>query len=125
MLANYDSHTMIAAQDLARAQGFYTNTLGLSAIEQVQGLFVFKGPSGGRFCLFASPLAGTAKNAVMGWEVDDIVAVVTDLRIRGVIIEDYDVPGFQTVNGIVSTPLGRSAWFKDSEGNMLGLTQWN
>jgi catechol 2,3-dioxygenase-like lactoylglutathione lyase family enzyme len=124
MLSNVDSHTLIAATDLNRARAFYEGKLGLQSIEAVQGLFVFAGPKGGKFQLFASPLAGTAKNAVMGWEVPDLASEVTQLKSRGVQFEEYDLPSFKTVESIVTMPHGYSAWFKDSEGNMLGLVQW-
>ena len=48
----------------------------------------------------------------MGWEVDDIEATVRELRSRGVVFEEYDVPGLKTVDGIA-----------DIEGNMLGIGQ--
>ena len=67
----------------------------------------------------------------MGWEVDDIEATVRELRARGVVFEEYDVPGLETVDGIAdiegnypSKGSGeRAAWFRDSEGNMLGIGQ--
>jgi hypothetical protein len=67
----------------------------------------------------------------MGWKVDDIEAVVAELRRRGVVFEEYDVPGLCTVNGIAevqgnypSVGIGeRAAWFRDSEGNLLGIGQ--
>ena len=125
MLSNIDSHTMIAAADLNRARQFYEGTLGLTCTQSVQGLLVFSGPKGSRFHLFASPLAGTAKNSVMGWEVADLVSEVSNLKSRGVQFEEYDVPNFKTVDSVVTMPTGYSAWFKDSEGNMLGLVQWS
>jgi hypothetical protein len=60
----------------------------------------------------------------MGWETKDIVAEVSLLKSRGVVFEEYNLPNFKTIDGIVTAPSGRSAWFKDSEGNMLGLVQW-
>jgi hypothetical protein len=65
----------------------------------------------------------------MGWQVDDIEATVAELRARGVVFEDYDLPGMRTVDGIAelegnypSKGSGeRAAWFHDSEGNLLGL----
>jgi hypothetical protein len=68
----------------------------------------------------------------MAWEVDDIQAVVTELRARGVVFEDYDLPGLTTVDGIAEVEGNypskggkgeRAAWFRDSEGNMLGMGQ--
>lgn len=125
MLSNLDSHTMIAVADLARAKQFYQDKLELTPCDEILGSLVFKSPNGSRFFLFASPLAGTAKNSVMGWETKDIVAEVSHLKSRGVVFEEYDLPNFKTVDGIATVPTGRSAWFKDSEGNMLGLVQWN
>ena len=92
--------------------------------EEIPGLLVGKGPSGSSFCLFASPLAGTAKNAVMGWRTADLEAEVLYLKSSGVHFEEYDLPNFKTIDSIVTTPFGRSAWFKDTEGNMLGLAQY-
>jgi hypothetical protein len=61
--------------------------------------------------------------------VDDIEATVSELRARGVVFEEYDLPGLRTVDGIAdiegnypSKGTGeRAAWFRDSEGNMLGI----
>jgi hypothetical protein len=67
----------------------------------------------------------------MGWEVDDIEATVRELRARGVVFEEYDLPSLKTVDGIAdiegnypSKGSGeRAAWFRDSEGNLLGIGQ--
>jgi hypothetical protein len=67
----------------------------------------------------------------MGWEVDDIEATVAELQDRGVVFEEYGPPGLRTVDGIAeiegnypSKGIGeRAAWFRDSEGNMLGIGQ--
>ncbi len=68
----------------------------------------------------------------MAFEVDDIDAVVAELRGRGVVFEDVDVPGLRTVDGVAEVEgnypsaggIGeRAAWFRDSEGNLLGVGQ--
>jgi hypothetical protein len=68
----------------------------------------------------------------MAWEVDDVEAAVAELRARGVVFEDYDLPGLNTVDGIAEIAgtypsdggIGeRAAWFHDSEGNLLALGQ--
>ena len=49
---------------------------------------------------------------------------MADLTARGVVFEDYDLGELQTESGIATTPDGeKAAWFKDSEGNILGLFQ--
>ncbi len=63
--------------------------------------------------------------------MDDIEATVSELRARGVVFEEYDLLGLRTVDGIAdiegnypSKGVGeRGAWFRDSEGNMLGIGQ--
>jgi len=85
----------------------------------------------GEFALFASAGASPGTFTQMAWEVEDIEITVADLRARGVIFEDVDVPGLRTVNGIAeiggnypSKGSGeRAAWFRDSEGNMLGISR--
>jgi hypothetical protein len=72
-----------------------------------------------------------ARTHKMAWEVDDIETIVAALRARGVVFQEYDVPGLTTRNGVAdiagnypSKGVGeRGAWFRDSEGNLLGLGQ--
>jgi hypothetical protein len=59
----------------------------------------------------------------MGFMVADITAEVRDLRQRGVQFEDYDFPGFDKATGIADVGGILAAWFKDSEGNLLGLVE--
>ena len=67
----------------------------------------------------------------MGFEVENIEAVVADLRSRGVVFEKFDLPGFDIEDEIVkvadnypSKGVGeRGIWFRDSEGNLLGLAE--
>jgi hypothetical protein len=67
----------------------------------------------------------------MGFEVTDLRAAVAVLRARGLVFEEYDLPGLKTVDGVAEIAgnypsKGRgelAAWFKDSEGNVLGMGQ--
>jgi hypothetical protein len=68
----------------------------------------------------------------MAWEVTDLRATVEALRARGLTFEDYDLPWLKTVNGIAEVEGNYSsrggvgelaAWFKDSEGSLLGIGQ--
>ena len=81
--------------------------------------------------LFQSAGASPGTFTQMGWTVDDIDATVTELRSRGVVFEEVDLPGLKTVDGIADVDgnypskgsAERAAWFRDSEGNMLGIGQ--
>jgi catechol 2,3-dioxygenase-like lactoylglutathione lyase family enzyme len=122
--------TRLPAQDLDRARHWYAEKLGLDPVEERPGGLRYECASG-VFCLFAS--AGAAEGAFtqMAFSVDDLDAEVSALRSRGVVFEEYDLPGMRTVAGIADIDGNypskgtreRGAWFRDSEGNMLGIGQ--
>jgi catechol 2,3-dioxygenase-like lactoylglutathione lyase family enzyme len=120
--------TRLPAQDLNRARAFYADKLGLHPVEEREGGLRYLGAAG-EFALFESAGTASGDHTQMGWEVEDIEATVSDLRSRGVVFEEYDVPGLKTVGGIAeiegnypSKGTGeRGAWFRDSEGNLLGI----
>ena len=67
---------------------------------------------------FAPGAAGTSEHQVAAWVVEDLQTEVAELRGRGVAFEEYESPGLRTVDGIATTPAGKGAWFKVSEGNV-------
>ena len=122
--------TRLPAQDLNRARAFYADKLGLEPSEVRPGGLLYR-CAGSEFALFESAGASSGTFTQMGWTVDNIEASVAELRRRGVIFEEYDLPGLTTVNGIAeiagnypSKGSGeKAAWSRDSEGNMLGIGQ--
>ena len=122
--------TRLPAQDLQRARAFYAEKLGLQPSEERPGGLLYR-CAGGAFALFES--AGTSPGSFtqMAWEVDDLAATVAELRRRGVVFEQVEVPGLKTVDGIAEVAGNypskgsgeKAAWFRDSEGNMLGIGQ--
>jgi catechol 2,3-dioxygenase-like lactoylglutathione lyase family enzyme len=121
----------LPAQDLERARAWYAEKLGLQPVEERPGGLRYEFANG-EFALFASTGAASGEHTQMGFEVDDLDAVVRELRERGVAFEDVDVPGLRTVDGIAEVEgaypskggIGeRAVWFRDSEGNMLGIGQ--
>ena len=131
MLHNSNVATRLPAQDLERARAFYFEKLGLEPVEERPGGLKYKCGSG-YFALFESAGAPSGEHTQMAWEVGDLDAVMAELRRRGVVFEEYDLPGLKTVNGIAevsgnyasSGGIGeRGAWFRDSEGNLLALGQ--
>ena len=113
-------YATIPAQDLARARAFYEEKLGLKpAEERPEGLRYECG--GSSFLLFQSSGEASGTHTQLGWNVDDLDSVVGQLRSNGVVFEEYDMPGFKTVNGIADIDGERGAWFKDSEGNLLAV----
>jgi catechol 2,3-dioxygenase-like lactoylglutathione lyase family enzyme len=120
--------TRLPARNLDRARAFYADKLGLEPAEERPGGLLYR-LSHTKFALFASAGAASGEHTQMAITVTDLESVVDELRRRGVVFEDVDVPGLRTVDGIAevegnypSVGIGeRAAWFRDSEGNLLGL----
>jgi catechol 2,3-dioxygenase-like lactoylglutathione lyase family enzyme len=131
MLRDARIATRLPARDLERARRFYADKLGLEPAEERDGGLLYR-CSSGEFALFET--AGTAPGTFtqMAFDVDDIEGTVAELRRRGVEFEEVDVPGLMTIDGIADVSGNypskggkgeRAAWFRDSEGNMLGIGQ--
>ena len=130
MLEKARISTRLPAQDLDRARAFYADKLGIEPVEERPGGLHYRCASG-EFALFQSAGRSPGTFTQMAFEVDDVVAVVSELRRRGVVFEVVDLPGLRTVDGIAdvqgnypSKGAGEKAgWFRDSEGNLLGIGQ--
>jgi hypothetical protein len=73
--------------------------------------------------MYPSPGAGTSKASQAFWQVDDVEREVAELKARGVKFEEYDTPGMKTEGGILTAGGAKSAWFKDTEGNIMAVVQ--
>jgi hypothetical protein len=73
--------------------------------------------------MYPSPGAGTSKASYAFWDVKDVKAEVAELKKKGVVFEEYDMPGLKTVNSIATGGGASTAWFKDTEGNILAIAQ--
>jgi predicted enzyme related to lactoylglutathione lyase len=114
---------VVPASDLARARTFYEETLGIGApVVEAEGGLVY-GCRGTWFSLYQSMAAGTNEATAIEFVVDDLAAEMRSLRSRGVEFIEYDYPEFRTVDGVADAPEGKTAWFRDSEGNIVSLTQ--
>lgn len=116
-------YTVLPAADLDRARAFYRDKLGLEPTLEKPGMLAYSGPSGYIFQLYETSNAGTAQNTQMGWSTSELDADMAELRERGVVFEEYDFPGLQTVDGVAYVGTERAAWFKDTEGNTIVITQ--
>jgi catechol 2,3-dioxygenase-like lactoylglutathione lyase family enzyme len=124
--------TRLPAQDLDRARTFYADVLGLEPVDERPGGLLYRPAGGGEFALFLSGGRASGEHTQMGFEVEDIDATVAALRARGVEFETVEVPGLRTKDGIANVEGNypstgargeRGAWFRDSEGNLLGVGQ--
>ena len=124
MLKIKNSAAAMPAQDIKRAREFYEQKLGLKA-EQEEG-------DGGAmyrtgetlFLVFLSTGKASGDHTQMALEVEDVVTAASDLKSKGVKFEEYDHPNFKTKDGLIDMPDGsKGGWFKDTEGNLIALTQ--
>ncbi|EFL32060.1 glyoxalase/bleomycin resistance protein/dioxygenase [Streptomyces viridochromogenes DSM 40736] len=129
VLAGARVATRLPAQDLDRARRFYSEKLGLDPVDERPGGLLYR-CGGADFVLFRSTGASPGTFTQMALEVDDIEAAVAELKRRGVVFEEVDLPGFRTEGGIAEIEGNypskgargeRGAWFHDSEGNLLGI----
>ncbi len=123
MLSNREVHATLPVKDLNRARKFYAEKLGLTPAQELPGGLMYK-VKNSWFLLFPSSGASSGTFTQMGWETDNLESDVAELKSRGVVFEEYDFPNFKTVNGIFTASANRSAWFKDSEGNLHGIVQF-
>jgi predicted enzyme related to lactoylglutathione lyase len=118
----------LPAQDLDRAKNFYVEKVGLQALEsrfleasdgQV-GLSV--GDGANRLFVYPAQARSSGEFTQAVIQVTNVRAAVEEMRGRGVEFEEYATPETRTEGGIARMPGGgEGAWFKDSEGNLLGL----
>jgi catechol 2,3-dioxygenase-like lactoylglutathione lyase family enzyme len=118
--------TMVVAtvpvSDLERAKAFYGQTLGLTFLWESPASVRFRCGDGSELSIFKRPLTVT-EHTLAHFEVSDIEATVRDLEAGGVEFIDYTEGPLTTTGHIAQLGPARGAWFRDSEGNTLGLRQ--
>ena len=121
MLKIKEARTTLPAQDMSRARKFYEEKLGLTAAEEAPDGGVTYQTVSTSVLVFPSQGKASGDHTQVGLQVSDVPAAVTELKGKGVVFEEYDFPGFKTEGGVMTIGEGKAAWFKDSEGNLVGL----
>jgi catechol 2,3-dioxygenase-like lactoylglutathione lyase family enzyme len=118
--------TMVVATvpvtDLERAKEFYVNTVGLTFLWETPVSVRFRCGSASEISVFKRAPVAT-EHTLAHFEVEDIEAVVQDLAARGVEFLDYSEGPLTTTGHIAQLGPARGAWFRDPDGNTLGLRQ--
>jgi catechol 2,3-dioxygenase-like lactoylglutathione lyase family enzyme len=123
MLGDHPIHPVLLATDLAAARAFYHDQLGLQVLSESEAAVTF-GCGGGTQLSVTRSTTGTADTQTQAsWHVSDLRAEVAELRARGVTVEDYDLPGLQTQDGIADIGFAWAAWIIDPGNNALGILQ--
>jgi predicted enzyme related to lactoylglutathione lyase len=125
MLNDSKVEANIPASDLKRAREFYADKLGLTPSQEFgEEALAYRTAGGTTFNVYRTEYAGQAGHTIAQWHVTDIDSEVRDLKARGVTFEVYDMPGVQWDGEIAEIPgMGRAAWFRDSEGNVMCVDQ--
>lgn len=123
MLGDYPINPVLLAKDLEAARDFYHVRLGLTILSEGADNLVFHCGRGTRLEITRSTIGTSDTQTQATWFVDDLRAEVAELRTRGVDVEDYDLPGLKTVDGIADLGFAWAAWVVDPGANALGIVQ--
>jgi catechol 2,3-dioxygenase-like lactoylglutathione lyase family enzyme len=123
MLGAHPIHPVLLAKDLAATREFYHDRLGLEIIAENEEAIVFRCGGGTRLDVTKSTTGTADTQTQVTWLVEDVRAEVAELRSRGVQVEDYDMPGLKTEDGIADLGFAWAAWIVDPGKNALGILQ--
>jgi len=125
MLGNATVEPTLPATDMERAKDFYQNKLGLALKESNEEAMAmtFAAGNGTSLVVYKRGDPPKAENTACHFRVSDLEAEVQALKGKGVVFQEYDFPGLKTVNSIATMGEIKGAWFKDSEGNIIGITE--
>lgn len=128
MLNKAKAITTVPVVDITRATEFYEKTLGFKLVDSnMSGRqfpdAMFKAGGDTRIYLYQRD-ATKADHTIVSFEVDDIEKSVKDLRGKGVVFGEYNTPAVKTVNSIATLGKVKTAWFADTEGNLLAISEW-
>jgi predicted enzyme related to lactoylglutathione lyase len=123
MLGNYPIDVVLLAMDLAAAKDFYADKIGLRVLSESPGAVTFHCGGDSQLVVTKSSVGTKDEQTQATFRVADVRAEVSELRGRGVQIEDYDLPGLQTHDGIADIGFAWMAWFIDPGKNCVGMMQ--
>ena len=122
MLASSPVHPTLPVVDIERAKKFYEEKLGLKVTRTDPSPGAVLQAGDGTNLYLYQRAATKADHTAVSFSVSDVEATVKGLRANGVVFEEIDQPGIKTVDGIATMGDIKGAWFKDTEGNILAVT---
>jgi predicted enzyme related to lactoylglutathione lyase len=122
MLDSSMAIAIIPSPDPPALRPFYEQTLGLAPARVIaDAVVMLEAGHGSRLAISRSSGRASGTHTQLVFIVDDLRRTMAHLRERGVTFEEYESPA--TVDGVAEMPAGLAAWFRDPEGNILGLLQ--
>ena len=124
MLTNAPVHPTLPAADLERAKKFYEEKLGLKVTRTDQSPGAFLQAGGGTQLYIYQRSATKADHTAASFTAADVEATVKELKAKGIVFNDVNIPsmGVKTIDGVATIGEMKAAWFKDTEGNILSIT---
>jgi len=124
MLQRFPMYSYIPVRDIARARAFYEGKLGWKPGRENRAGVTYEFADHTACFMYETPYGGTSQASQAFWQVVDIAREVAELKERGVVFEQFDVPDTATdANGIAKGGGAKAAWFKDPDGNILALIE--
>ena len=123
MLGDYPIDVVLLAPDLEMAKDFYAKKVGLKIVDESPNAVTFTCGGASRLAVSKSTVGTKDDQTQAAFRVKDVRAEITELRRRGVKIEDYDMTGLKTVDGIADIGFAWMAWFIDPGKNCVGIMQ--
>ena len=124
MLSSNRISAVLVSTDLEASRRFYEDKIGLTlSPETIPNHLLFEAGDGTTLLIYGRSSGNSADHTQVRFWSTDIEKDVTALADRGVVFDDYDTPTFKTVKHVATTPIGRSAWFKDPDGNTIAIFQ--
>ena len=122
MLATSKIIAFVPTTDPLRSRAFYEGILGLHFVKDDGFALVFDA-NGIMVRVAKGRDFKPAQYTILGWQVTDIENALPEIAMKGVRFEQFGLPG-QDKMGIWTAPNGdKVAWFKDPDGNTLGISQ--
>jgi len=124
MLSEYPLFPILLSKDLDATRAFYHDTLRLEILREDPGdRIIFRSGGGTQLAVTLSTIGTSDTQTQLAWRVPDIHEAVTELRGRGVRIEEYSAPDPVTIDGIADMGHSWAAWFVDPSKNVLAVVQ--
>jgi predicted enzyme related to lactoylglutathione lyase len=123
MLGDYPVDVVLLAPDLSASKDFFANKIGLKVLSESPNAVTFKCGGESQLAVSKSTVGTKDEQTQAAFRVKDLRAELSELRRRGVKIEDYDLPGLKTVDGIADIGFAWMAWFIDPGKNCVGVMQ--
>jgi len=123
MLQRAPMYAYLPARDLARARRFYEEQLGWHPINPGPQGVTYEFAGGTACFLYLTPHAGTSQASQAFWRVTDVDREIAELKERGVSLVPYPMEGTHSPSGAITAGGAKTAWFRDTEGNVLALVQ--